>query len=969
LTGLNGPSAEAAAGQTPADDGEVFLFGPYRLVPSKRVLLLREEQMDLGSRAFDILVLLVSRRGEVISRRQILKQVWPELVVDETNLRAQIAQLRRVLRRGSDGDPYIANVRGRGYVFVAPVQRIVPSQAPPAPGRSIRVNRWILPGRLHRLVGRQQALDLLCRQLRTHRFINIVGPGGIGKTSLAIELGHRVAPDFGNDVCYVDLGSLSAPDQVLPTVAVALGYPVQSGDLLSGLASFVEDRHLLLILDCCERAIEVVCETSAALFRGAPRIYLLATGREPLRAEGEMVHLLDPLGLPVEKLGLTAAEALAAPSVQLFMQRAAACGHVGELGDEDAGYVAAICRQLDGIPLALELAGSRLITYGFAGLLEVLGGRSILTWPGRRHEPRHRSLEATLDWSFQLLSATERRILARLSVFVGGFTMQFAQAVASNASDDRWAVARATESLADKSLIAIRSAGGTHSYRLLDVTRFYAEMKLAQGGEWDEVARRHAQFCIDHLSEQYGDRARPDPPPGTPALEVGNVRAALEWCFSPPGDTELGIALAAGASHVLLNLSMLGECLRWSQAALAHIPQEAPDSMRTLRLHEAMAMSLMYTSGNDDRVGTLLHRGLQIAAELGARDSEMHLLAGYNLYLTRRADFLEALKYAERFAALANAGGNPVEAAAAEFMLGSTQHLIGHQRVAHEILERGFARAAAYGVDKVYYFGYENRGRGAIGRARTAWLRGAPEQARRYAKYVIDASVAEGHPVSLCITYLYTTAVIVWLRDVNWAEELTEALIELATKYLLKPYLAGGYALKGELLVARGDIERGVRLLSDARDSLRAEQQNIVYVSALRAYSEGLARLGRADEAKEMIADAVAHAETDSPSFLLPDLIRTQGDVLLASRDKNVGAAEACYRRAIARAHDEGALGWELRSAISLARLWIGQDRCKEARSLLDQTSAKFSEGFGTGDLLEAQQLSAAAAARVRQSA
>jgi predicted ATPase/DNA-binding winged helix-turn-helix (wHTH) protein len=458
-----------------------YTFGPYRMVPSSRLLLAGEDQVELGGRAFDVLAMLVENQGEVLSRRQIIGRVWPDVVVDETNLRAQIAYLRQTLRREGPGDTYIRNVRGRGYVFTEPVRR---GAAAPAK----------LPGRLHRIVGRRECLDLLESQLRAHRFVTLVGPGGIGKTAVAIELGHRVAADFDDAVCFVDLGSLGTPDQVVRAVAAALGCPLDGGDRTAALMHFLADRRMLMILDCCERVIEAVCELAPALLRSAPQLQLVATSREALRAEGEIVHWLEPLQLPVHKLDMTAAEALAAASVQLFMQGAAASGYVGELEDHDAGTAAAICRQLDGIPLAIELASSRVTTYGLAGLLQVLRGRSILSWPGRRLDPRHRTLEATLDWSFHMLPDCERRILARLSVFAGPFTMQAAQAIASNSLDDHWAVARSIERLADKSLLAIRSTGGNHSYRLLDMTRHYAGVKLAESGQRDLVARRHARF-------------------------------------------------------------------------------------------------------------------------------------------------------------------------------------------------------------------------------------------------------------------------------------------------------------------------------------------------------------------------------------------------------------------------------------------------------------------------------------------
>lgn len=360
---------------------------------------------------------------------------------------------------------------------------------------------------------------------------------------------------------------------------------------------------------------------------------------------------------------------------------------------------------------------------------------------------------------------------------------------------------------------------------------------------------------------------------------------------------------------------------------------------------------------NDNRVGQAISRALEMAVALRERESELHLLAGYNLFLTRRADYLGALRAAERFAELAQASRDPVEIAASDWMLGATHNLIGHQQLGKQLLERGLARADELGIGKVYYFGFDNKGRGAIGRVWTSWLCGKPDQARRFAKQVLDASVAQGHPVSLCITHLYTATVVLWLRDLEWAEGLIETLIEAAHKHQLKPYRTGGVALRGELLLARGRTEAGLSVIKSVLEPLRAEQLNIMLVPALRAYAEGLALMGDVKEAERTIADLVERAETTSPTYLLPELLRTQGDVMLVSHPNDKRQAEACYRKAIAQAQADGALGWELRAAISLARLWKQGNRLREAAQLLEQSLSMFTEGFEARNLVEAREL------------
>lgn len=947
-------SREIVASLELADECEAFRFGPYRLIPSKRILLAGPAPVELGSRAFDILTLLLRHRGEVVSRRQILEHVWPGLIIDEANLRVQMSDLRRALGSG-EGAPYIMNVQGRGYVFVAPVEFVSQSEASAA--TKIAPPKGSLPSRSHHVVGRNDALVALFSQTLACRFVTIVGPGGIGKTTLAVELGYLLANEFKNEICYVDLGSLTAADLVLPTIAVSLGYTVHSGDLLSGLAAFLAERRMLVIIDCCEHVIDVVADVAATLFQHVRQLHLIATSRESLRADGETVYFIEPLSLPTESEHLTAVEALSAGAVELFMKRAATGGYVGELDDHHASAVAEICRRLDGNPLALELAGSRLVTYGFKGLLEGLRGRGVLSWPGRRHETRHRTLEATLDWSFRLLSDVERRVLTRLSVLIGPFTIQAAQALASDSVDDHWVVARAVEELTDKSLIRVLQLDDTNMYRIPDVTRFYAEMKLAQSGERQEVIRRHARFCVDCLAGPNAGTRHAGGKKGLKfGLHVGNVRSALEWCFSNIGNIELGIDLAAYASRMLLDLSMLKECLRWCEIAVGHLSDNEGASMRALRLQESLALCCMYSMANDERVGDAISRALKMAVELGDRESELHLLAGYNLFLTRRTDYRGALRAAERFAKLAGTSQDPVELSASDWMLGSTHNLIGHQQLGKQLLERGLARAEQLEIGKVYYFGFDNKARGAIGRVWTSWLCGMPDKAREFAKQTLDASVAQGHPVSLCITYLYTTVAVLWLRELEWAEGLIETVIEVANKHQLKPYRTGGVALKGELLLARGRTEAGVSVIRSVLDSLRAEQLNIMLVPTLRAYAEGLARMGHQDEAEKAICDLVYRAEAVSPTYLLPELLRTQGDIL-ATRPGSNDEVEAVYRKAIAQAQTDGALGWQLRAANSLARHWRKTDRLEQATELLVRTLSLFTEGFETRDLVEAREL------------
>lgn len=922
-------------------DGQAYVFGPYRLVHSERKLTLNGNPVDLGSRAFDALSLLVSERGKLVTKQQLMDHVWSDVTVDESNLRFQMSSLRRTLSGGSKEDAYIKNVPGRGYVFIGTVTE--ERASPPALPQGVRCS--LLPNRPQALFGRDQDLRDLQMKLSLDRFVSIVGAGGVGKTTVANELVHRLADEFDSDICYADLGSLKADDLVLPTIAVALGYKVQSPDLIDALTTFISDRRLLLVLDCCEHVIEEASKMAAALFRRVRSCHILTTSREPLRAYGEVVHILQPLQLPAENAALTAAEAMGAPTVQLFMERARSSGYSGRLEDKDAATVSAICRQLDGNPLAIELAGSRLTTYGFAELLKRLDGRAILNWPGRRHEVRHQSLEATLDWSFELLSDYERQVITQLSVFVGPFSLRAAAAILDG---DEWRVARAIEELVDKSLVAIRPDGAVNFYRLLDVTRVYAETKLRESGGFDQVARRHALYFV----AEFRDSAVSGASVGNP---VGNLRAALEWCFCSENDLGLGIDLAAVGASFFLGESLLKECLRWCQTALHHLGDDGVPSQNSLKLQQSLAISMMYTLGNADQVGSAIERGLELAVALGDREAELHLLAGQNLFLTRRADYLGALRAAQRFAALAHASQVSVQVVASDWMLGSTYNLIGKQKLGQQLLEQGTARAEALGIHTAHYFGFDNRQRSSLGRAWTSWLCGQPEKASNLINEVITQSAVHNHPVSLCITHLYGANVVLWLRELNWAERLIGALADVASKYNFAPYETGARALQGELLLGQGYVEKAVVVLENVLEPLRTEEQYIMLAPANRAYAECLTKLDRLGEAESIIVPMIDEAETTSPSYLLPELLRTHANIhRAAGRDRE---AEATYLNSIARAKYDGAVGWELRTALSLARFWIAGKRNDQAERLLEATLGQFSEGFGTGDLREARQI------------
>ena len=492
--------------QTEPQANNITSFGPFKLNLKQRRLEKGDTPLRLGSRAFDILAVLVERAGKIVSKSDLMERVWPDVAVDERCLRVHVASLRKALGDCEAGARYVITLSGRGYCFVAPVSRS--SATVPTNGeRRVDDGSCKLPNCPARTVGRDEAIQQLLAQLVAGRFVSVVGTGGIGKTTVALSVGHRLVEDFAGAVCLVDLGSVSDSLLVPSAVASALGFGIKTDDPTLELINCLQDRRMLLILDNCEHVIETAAALAERLFIEAPQVHLLATSREPLRVKGEFVYLLPPLGSPPAEAGLSAMRALEFPAVQLFVECVAASGNGFELSDADAAVVGEICRRLDGIALAIELAAGCVNAWGLQETLEIPADRFNLLRTGRRTAPpRHKTLSAMLDWSYDLLSEPERLILRRLSTFSSTFTLEDAIAVAADKGVDDTQVIDGLASLVNKSLVAVTPFGGTTNYRLLNAIRSYASGKLVEDGEADAIKRRHGSIPQSIEAAEFGSK-------------------------------------------------------------------------------------------------------------------------------------------------------------------------------------------------------------------------------------------------------------------------------------------------------------------------------------------------------------------------------------------------------------------------------------------------------------------------------
>lgn len=897
-----------------------FSFGPYHLHATERRLLRNGEPVEIGSRALDILIALVEGAGEIIGKKALVARVWPDVIVEESSLRVHVAALRKALGDGVDGARYIANIPGRGYSFVAPVTMIT-STAPPEPSsrtdpaastaeRHPRVAST-LPSRLTRMVGRDAVIAALSQQLCVDRFVTIVGPGGLGKTTVAVSVAHQLGGQLGPPV-FVDLAAVSDAPGVANALAATLGLTIRKEDPIPEILAFLRQSCVLLLLDNCEHVIHAVGAIAERIFFEAPRVYILATSRELLNVEGERVFALEPLATPDTTENMTAERALEYPSVQLFMERASATAGPITLSDEDAPVVAEICRQLDGIALAVELAAGRVAAFGIRGTLGLLEGQLALAWRGKRTAlPRHQTLNATLDWSYNLLAQPEKTVLQRLAIFMGEFNLAGALAIVDEPEADSASSIEIIASLVAKSLVSMRITAGEPRYRLLELVRAYALLRLNESGESQLISARHAHYFTRRCLETESAAATST----LDSRDLGNLRAALEWSFSEHGDPNIARDLSVAATPVLLRWSLLAETRVWSSRALERLHDADRDSIHESQLIKTLASSTMFALGNQDHVRMQIERGLALARKWGDQRGQFEFHTGMHAYSGRTGNFPAA-----RDAALAAAQvANDVEMANAHWMLGMALHLAGDATSALASCDTAMSLPAVPPTRRKRYFGYDQRTPGLAIRARLLWLKGQPGPALQTAAQAIAEGAELEHSVSFCLTLLYATPVYLWSERWQDAEQAIERLAETARNYSLDPYFAGGKMLQGELLHSLGDHEGAIALLTDAVERLTRERQIAQAPYAAAILADALRACDRLRPALETIDQAIAQREAIGGSYDLPEMLRIKALILLDRQDRE--AALGCLRRGIDLARAGGAPSWEARLERTLAQL------------------------------------------------
>lgn len=893
--------------------GDAICFGAYVLSPQHHLLLKNGEPVPLGSRAMLLLIAMATRVGELLEKAELLTLVWPRVVVEECNLRAQILTLRRAF--GANGDlGYIVTVPGRGYRFVAPITAQLICAKQPTKAANTELQRTI-----KQIFGREELLNTLEQQLEQRRFVTITGPAGTGKTTVALALANRMLLQYPQGVSFIDLAPVSRGQLVHVVIAAALGIDCTTDDPLLVIANSLTTSKALLILDNCEHVLEETAKAIETILRNARQCSVLVTSREPLHAEGEFVHDLAPLPFPPQGARLDTSQALAYPAIALLVERVAAhdLGYV--FTHQDVHAAAAICRKLDGNALAIEIAAARVRAFGIEPLVEMLDGSFRLQMTGQRTAlPRHRTLGAALDWTHALLSPAEQAMLRQLSVFTGVFTLRAVEAVITV---DAQTPAQLMESLLDKSLVISCGQGSARRYRLLETTRLYAAQKLAEQDETNATALRHATWTLDELKASVQDLVKTTPQTWLARYgpQVDSVRAALDWAYSARGDYGLAVELTLVSLPLWLRLSLSAECYDWVNRGLQPLYESAPiPPCQRMLLLTASASVMVLTFGGGAKIR---EAWLQVSEDaLTLNDVEHQLRALWGLWQDKSCanQYIGALELADQYVALSQSAAH------------SERQLLGLRMRANALFHMGRLEEARRSVVEALSaplsanthmidLHFDQRIAARSLKAKIQLLQGDVAAALSTLEKNMHQAISLNHPATLwytlCVGAIPTALLLGNEQKARYYLSVLQDSLEGHDLYLWRQF---SRCFEYILRIHQGASEDGVPRLGEVLAQLQDQGGSPLYSLLRSEYALGLAMLGLEHRGLEIIDETLQTARSREERWFIPELLRIKAQLLLKQGNP---LTHRVLQDAWTEAEHQGAHFWSTRIAADLDRL------------------------------------------------
>lgn len=909
--------------------------------------------LRIGARAFDILEVLYRANGAILSKDQIMDAVWPGVIVEENRLQVHIASLRKLF--GAERD-LIKTVPGRGYVLVA--QRTPTDEAPayaePAPRHAAP------PPLASPLIGRSAEIEQVIAQLDREAVTTVAGAGGIGKTALALHVANEMHHRYGLPTCFVELANASSHEEVLAALVHVLAPRLEDAQPgAAAVADVFAASRCLLVLDNAEHVIDIVAGLVETLTARNPSARILVTSREALHIRAEFVLRLETLGVPAS--GLSTQAMLKHPAVELFLCHARSFAKDCAADESSIALVAEICRRLDGLPLAIELAAARVATLGVEGVAARLDHRLDLLAGGLRSAlPRHQSLRATFEWSYALLNAASRVLFRRLGCFTGTFTFEAVCTVATEPGMSIPLIVSSLGDLATKSLLNVELHGPIATYRLTECTRAYALDKLREEGELHVIAARHMRYMQKRIEESGLVLAHDS---GASAdihahYSLDDARTAYEWAFSDHGDPAQGVALAGALVGRLLDASLMSECCERARRALAvldTLPAGSVDMVCEMRLCTAYASTLLYAGDDVERARSLWQRVWRLAQSAQDDAFAARALCGLWSAALATADVHASIRYATRFEQATRRAEPRWHEPLAGAMVAISLHGFGEHKQARERLEYAVATlgetvcidpaCATPDVDPLVLC------HGAL--ARIAWLEGKPARALQLVERAL-APVRREMPEPSLSHLLATVAVPVALQcgDTRAASRYLALLrSQVAThRFAVWEDYAQCLAIQCGLLNSGGDCKRdsaaALAQLEPALLRLVARGLRVAMAPFIVLWAELLVDAGRFEAAAARLDDAIQRGEAHGEHGFLPELLRARGWVALQRARAQGGAAlevrawhEADGRRllsaAIALASEHGAVIWRLRATLDLATHLIEKNETSQAATMI----------------------------------
>jgi predicted ATPase/class 3 adenylate cyclase len=824
-----------------------------------------------------------------------------------------------------------------------------------------------LPAPLDRFVGRVHEVGDIAHRLSRTRMLTLLGPGGIGKTRLAVQVANVLRDRFDDCVYFVDLSACRDVESVLLVVARTVGAREQ-GDLplLDAIKEQIGSQTTLLLVDNFEQ-VSAAALTVADMVRDCPELTLLVTSREALNVSGEQIYPVPPLALPgAEGRRLSVAELGDFEAVALFVERARAVRPDFELTPENAAAVVELCEGLDGLPLAIELATARLALFSPDALVDRLRDRLDLLKGGARDAPeRQRALRDTIRWSYELLTDDEQRLLALLAVFSGA-TVEAVEAVTARVQGlDGIDVLDGLSSLVRKSLLRHVDAGaaGPRLSMLETIRDFASELLGDDPGLRARAQLAHAEYfaawTLDHCQGLAGDER--DAASERMAADIGNLKAAWRYWVADGDFEELGkltdglwlLYNARGWYHETASLitDLLG--------VLSSTPSNQELLIRQILLQTSLARVLMASQGYTTETERAYLRALELCEAQGKVPQLLPVLRGLSTFFIYRAEFEKSMRIGEQLLALAERFDDARARVEGHLVIGASEGLLARLPQGIDHLERGIA--AYEGAPRTVGRFEAGNDPGVVCHVvegMLLWMNGFPDRAREKAEEAVRLAERLRHPQSIAYAHFHTGLIHIWRREAERAAEHAQVVINVADAYDFPVWTAAASCLQGAAIAATGSAHDGLARFEAAMAQYRAlKTPPVFWPSLLHLHASVLGLAGRPGEGIARIDEALqVVAGLPDPPTATSELLLLRGMLVLADSD-DAAEAETWLVRAVQSADELDAPMLQLRASSALARLWCTQGKREEAGTLLGAAYGRLTEGFTTADLADARLL------------